>query len=102
MPAISALRAARYILRRMHDSGEPISNLKLQKLLYYAQGWHLALRNEPLFHERIEAWVHGPAVPPVYGHFKKWSWQPIEWDPGKADLPASAKRHLDVVLERYG
>jgi len=102
MAPITAKRAANYILRCMHDSGEPISNLKLQKLLYYAQGWHLALKDEPLFNERIEAWVHGPAVPPVYGSFKQWSWQPIDWDPGKVDLPAPAKEHLDRVLERYG
>ena len=39
------------------DSGELISNLKLQKLLYYMQGFHLAYFNEPLFEEDIEAWM---------------------------------------------
>lgn len=33
---------------------EEISNLKLQKLLYYSQGFHLAIFNKPLFFEPIE------------------------------------------------
>lgn len=52
------------------DAGEAITNLKVQKLLYYAQGFHLALFGEPLFGEPIEAWLHGPVVPDVYHEFK--------------------------------
>jgi uncharacterized phage-associated protein len=37
-----------------------ITNLKLQKLLYYTQAWYLAFTGQPLFSESIEAWVHGP------------------------------------------
>lgn len=50
---------------------EPISNLKLQKLLYYMQGFHLAYFDTPLFDDDIEAWMYGPVVPCVYNHFKK-------------------------------
>jgi uncharacterized phage-associated protein len=39
---------------------------KLQKLLYYAQGYALALLGRPLFRDRIEAWDHGPVVPGVW------------------------------------
>lgn len=46
---------------------EGITHLKLQKLLYYAQGICLALYNKPLFEEKIEAWQHGPVVREVYG-----------------------------------
>jgi uncharacterized phage-associated protein len=49
---------------------DPISNLRLQKLLYYAQGWSLALRHAPAFSERIEAWALGPVVPDVYHALK--------------------------------
>jgi uncharacterized phage-associated protein len=47
-----------------------LSNLKLQKLLYYAQGHHLATVDEPLFNDPIQAWSHGPVVPSVYHEFK--------------------------------
>lgn len=52
------------------DVGEPISNLKLQKLLYYMQGFHLAFFNTPLFDEEIEAWQYGPVVPEVYKKYR--------------------------------
>jgi uncharacterized phage-associated protein len=65
--------AAKYFLAQVsEDAGDLISNLKLQKLLYYAQGFHLALYDEPLFPEAIEAWTHGPVVPDLYRHYKKY------------------------------
>lgn len=56
---------------------EGITHLKLQKLLYYAQGISLALNDAPLFHERIEAWRHGPVVNEVYQNFKNFGGSPI-------------------------
>jgi uncharacterized phage-associated protein len=49
-----------------------LSNLKLQKLLYYAQGHYLATAGQPLFDDRIQAWSHGPVVPTVYHEYKKF------------------------------
>ena len=51
---------------------DSISNLKLQKLLYYAQGCYLAITNEPLFDEDLLAWKHGPVVNEVYQVYKKY------------------------------
>ncbi|MBR1437890.1 MAG: SocA family protein [Synergistaceae bacterium] len=60
-------------------SKSDLSPKKLQKLLYYAYCWVLALLNEnpnhihvKLFHERIEAWVHGPVIPSVYKFYKSY------------------------------
>lgn len=47
-----------------------MSNMKLQKMLYYQQGYHLAMFGTPLFPEEVEAWMYGPVVPCVYEHFK--------------------------------
>ena len=67
------MQAAKYFLAQAsEDAGDLISNLKLQKLVYYAQGFHLALYDEPLFLEAIEAWTHGPVVPDLYRHYKKY------------------------------
>src|SRR5262249_45294636 len=59
-----ALDVARYLVYLATCEPEPdfLSHLRLQKLLYYVQGWSLALRNRPMFDERIEAWAHGPLV----------------------------------------
>ncbi|HSX79064.1 MAG TPA: type II toxin-antitoxin system antitoxin SocA domain-containing protein, partial [Candidatus Saccharimonadia bacterium] len=55
---------AQYFLAKAdEDAGDLMSNLKLQKLVYYAQGFALALLDKPLFPQCIEAWIHGPVVP---------------------------------------
>lgn len=48
-----------------------ISKLKLQKLLYYCQGYHLAVYGKPMFEDEIQAWQHGPVIPSVYQEFKR-------------------------------
>lgn len=67
-----AIDVARYLIRlaSAENEPEPLSNMRLQKLLYYVQGWSLAHRNKPMFSDRVEAWPYGPVVPPVYGKFK--------------------------------
>lgn len=52
------------------EGGEYISNLKLQKLLYYAQGSFLAVMGSPLFDDPIVAWQHGPVIESVYHEYK--------------------------------
>lgn len=68
---MNALDVAHYfLLKSDDDAGDVISKLKLQKLLYYAQGFHLALVGKPLFADKIYAWEHGPVVLNVYHHYK--------------------------------
>jgi len=97
-----AHKVADYLINFSHEVGDPITNLKLQKLLYYAQGWYLALHDRPLFTERIEAWAHGPTVPPVYGDFKKWRWDPITERQDDPHLPKDIEEHLTEVMQVYG
>jgi uncharacterized phage-associated protein len=56
-----AVDVAASIIQSAHD----VDQMKLQKLLYYAQAWYLAWYGEPLFWGQIEAWQHGPYVPRV-------------------------------------
>jgi uncharacterized phage-associated protein len=96
---------ANYFLAQVdEDAGDLISNLKLQKLVYYAQGFHLAMYDEPLFPEPIEAWNHGPVVPALYHSFKTHAAQPL---PCPVDLDFSiyssqTKELLDEVYTVYG
>lgn len=62
------------------EGGEYISNLKLQKLLYYAQGCFLAVTDQPLFNDAIVAWQHGPVVESVYHQYKKNGAEGIPFD----------------------
>lgn len=55
-----------------------ITQMKLHKLLYYAQGWYLAVVGKPLLNETITAWKHGPVVPSLYYDLKKFGARPID------------------------
>jgi uncharacterized phage-associated protein len=74
-PKYSASDIANYFLYKAQEATEEdqelISNLKLQKLVYYAQGLHLAVYKEPLFADRIEAWTYGPVIPDLYHYYKE-------------------------------
>ena len=69
-----------YFLGFANETGELITNLKLQKLVYYAQAWHLAIYSKPLFNADFEAWVHGPVIRDLYNECKRWGNHPIESD----------------------
>lgn len=52
------------------EIGDLMTNLRLQKLLYFAQGWHLARYGRPLFDAEFKAWTYGPVVPSIYSQYK--------------------------------
>ncbi len=84
-------------------SAEPISNLKLQKLLYYVQGWSLAIYDRLAFHEEIQAWVHGPVVPAAFYEYKHYRWNPIEVPTEDVSgVSESEISHIVDVLAVYG
>lgn len=80
-----------------------MTNMKLQKMLYYEQGFHLAYFGTPLFDEDIEAWQYGPVVPSVYRHFKRFGRNGLEPDgDGVATFANSRERRLfDIVFDTY-
>lgn len=103
--ALTARDVAEYFLTRVDaESGDSLSNLKLQKLVYYAQGYHLALFGKPLFNERIEAWEHGPVIPDLYRIYEQNKSQsippPDNFDPDKFDT--ETRELLEEVFEVYG
>lgn len=75
--SFSASGVAKYFIWKASKEGKSITNKKLQKLLYYAQGWYLAVKDRPLFKEDIQAWVHGPAIPSVYEQYKQFGYEGI-------------------------
>lgn len=84
----NANQIAEYFLAKTNEEvGDQISNLKLQKLCYYAQGLALATRKTPLFDSRIEAWAHGPVVPVLYKLYK---------DHGANGIPAPEDFNLEI------
>ncbi len=97
-----------YTIFRLKSEDEySCSNLKLQKLLYYIQAWHLAFYNEPLFDGKFQAWIHGPVNRDIYDRFKdsKSLYSEItKEDISNLNFDAileEKKKHIDIVLETY-
>lgn len=112
-PPYPAIAVANFFLSRAQEEGKPVSQLKLQKLVYFAHGWHLAIKDEPLIEERIEAWEFGPVVHNIYRKAKKYGRDPIPEkldgnlypdSPEDAEIPTSdtsTRNLLNRVWESY-
>lgn len=66
---VDSIRLSEYILFK----GGGMSHLKLQKILYYAQAYHLAYFDKPVIDDDFEAWVHGPVSRKLYNEIKDLS-----------------------------
>jgi uncharacterized phage-associated protein len=74
---------------------EPVTNLRLQKLLYYVQGWSFGYLGRGLFDEPLKAWPHGPVVARAYEAFKHAKAAPLTSSRKAKDLHLShAERDL--------
>ena len=91
-----AIDVAKWFINELHP--EP---LKLQKLLYLAQGYSYAFYDEPLFTEDMEAWVHGPVVKSVYYMFNNYRYNPITTNYELIEFDNQALEVLNYVKEKY-
>lgn len=83
------LSIARYIIQRCNSQNRTISNLKLQKILYFVQAEFLVAKKQPCFGAEIEAWDFGPVVPEVYQEYKVF---------GSANIPVIGSVESPVIL----
>jgi uncharacterized phage-associated protein len=96
--------ANKVIANTNSNPGETISNLKLQKMLYYLQGFYIAVFDKKLFEEPIEAWQYGPVVKDVYFHFKGFGPSSISLKENEniIELTISETELFNNVMEEYG
>ncbi|MFK7796506.1 MAG: Panacea domain-containing protein [Aureispira sp.] len=99
-----------YIITKIKSEGSDVSlsNLKLQKLLYYTQAWFLAFEGNPLFEGKFEAWIHGPVNRQIFNRFKssKMLYSQIEINDRLNDNPLNClsteiQAHVESTLEAY-
>lgn len=80
----------------------PMTAMKLQKLVYYAQAWSLVWDEKPLFPEHIEAWAMGPVVPALYD-VHRGQYVVKQLPRGNPEvLTAQERETVDAVLGFYG
>ncbi|MDR1451207.1 MAG: DUF4065 domain-containing protein [Helicobacteraceae bacterium] len=99
---VTALDVAKFFFAACdEDSGDLISNMKMQKLVYYAQGVHLAMTGERLFDEDIMAWLHGPVVRSLYNELKKFGSGAVELDLKGFDFKIFTPKQREILEDVY-
>lgn len=96
----SGSEMAGYIIDYCNKNNFPISNLKLQKVLYYVQAAFLVEGNEA-FSDDIMAWKYGPVVRAVYHQYKIYVNQNIDTPVEKSDLQSSQAKIVNHVVDSY-
>lgn len=113
--AYDAKAVANYFLDLAAKNNTSITPMKLQKLIFFAHGWHLAIVGDPLFADPVEAWPFGPVVPSIYHEFKHERSGAITCKATELDLEnfelvelsipegdVAARRVMDRVWNTYG
>jgi len=98
---------ADFFLRRVDtDAGSVMTHLKLQKLVYYAQAWHLVWQGEPLVDEEFEAWVHGPVSRRLWERYREHGFDALPIPTNSKDwatvFSAEQLSTLHEIWDAYG
>lgn len=98
---ISVFDVAKFILEQIK---EQCTTMKLHKLLYYCQAWHLVWEDKKLFNEKIEAWANGPVIRELFNFHKGMYWiSPNSLTLGNSQkLSKLQKETVNSVLDFYG
>lgn len=94
----AAIDLSKYIVSKCIQENCPISNLQLQKILYYIQKDFLS-RGEMAFSDDIEAWQFGPVVPNVYYHYCGYGAMPISIASGSSEISIFDECYVDNIVE---
>lgn len=97
---VTIIDVAKYITTNLGE----MSAMKLQKLAYYSQAWHLVWDDEPLFNEDFQAWANGPVAPALYDlHRGAFKVDKSFFSSGKVKrISAESRVSIDKILDFYG
>ena len=95
---LSALDVAKWLIayNNSQNNADYLTVLKLQKLLYYAQGVSIKYTGKTLFTEPIYAWQRGPVVAEVYNKYKRYGKKQID---EQTDLPEFGNNNVNAILQ---
>lgn len=98
---MDAMELVSYIITYSNHIGDLVTNLRLQKLLYFIQKEHLQQYGVPAFVDDICAWQYGPVVPSVYYEFSRYASTPIIEIEEVNDLNNLVRTSIEIVLNKY-
>jgi uncharacterized phage-associated protein len=99
---INIFDVANYIIKKNKSK---VTNMKLQKLVYYTYAKYLVENDQPIFNEPIEAWLHGPVFPNLYNEFKHYTYNTIICGTKKGEEKRLTNDHrvlIDKIIKLYG
>lgn len=103
---ISILTVANYVIYYLNQKGQKITQLKLQKLLYFIEAYNMVCGNPPMFSEKFKAYTYGPLCFEVYNYYKIFGGKPInvcdEIDEQTKEKLAPYKDIIDAVCDTFG
>ena len=98
----TAAKVAEYIIYEAQKRKNPVTNTKLQKLLYFVQGSYLAKHNKKAFEDNIISWKYGPVVKDIYYKYSLYGAEPIiiteEFD---SKISVMLSEIINIVLEAF-
>lgn len=99
MSVTTASNVASYIIDKCVRENEPVSNLQLQKILFFVQERYCEVTGSFLFDDDFEAWMYGPVIPSVYRTYSIWGGRKINWKfNAGASIPGYAADVIDPVI----
>lgn len=109
-PPYDARAVANLLLDMADQRGQPLTQMSLLKIMYFAHGWFLAMNNMPLVRQDFEAWEYGPVVKVIRDEFKNFKKEPITSRAQRLDIytgtrelvkPLENLEHVDFVKSIY-
>lgn len=98
---IRAIDVANFFINlfKSYDDDNDLTNMKINKLLYFAQGHSYERFNTALFSEDIEAWVNGPVVNGIYQNLKKYNNNTVTDTIGEYDPSVFSDEENELLLD---
>lgn len=98
---MKAMDLVGYVIMYSECQGKSVTNLRLQKLLYFIQKEYLTQFGRPAFDDEIYAWQYGPVIPAVYHEFSYYTNTPIDNIDCNYDIDENLKEVIKTVVDRY-
>ena len=94
----SGLDIAKYVINRCKNYGKPVSNLHLQKILYFLQGEYFNATNTWLIKDDFLAWQYGPVLQDVYDEYS-WYYSSLIYEDYDIQLTCVNKEIIDSIID---
>lgn len=95
---MKGLDIAKYIVDKCYREGKPVTNLHLQKILYFVQGEYYRQTKKFLIEDDFLAWQYGPVLREVYDEYS-WYYSSRIYESYSIEIPEDIRSIIDPIIE---